>query len=44
MELELVNSLERLKDTALTILILMPAVGVGLFLLKEAFGLDRWRL
>jgi hypothetical protein len=43
MELELLNTLTHMKDTALAILILMPAIGLGLFLLKEAFGLDRWR-
>lgn len=44
MELELANTLTHLRDTALTLIVLLPAVGVGLFLLKEAFGLDRWRL
>lgn len=43
MELELLTTLANLRNTALTILILMPAVGLGLFLLKEAFGFDRWR-
>jgi hypothetical protein len=44
METELLTALTRLQDTALAIVILLPAVGVGLFMLKGAFGLDRWRL
>lgn len=44
METELLTALTNLRDTALTIIILLPAIGIGLFLLKEAFGVDRWKL
>jgi hypothetical protein len=44
MEAELLSSIARLQDLAVTLVILMPAVGVGVFVLKGAFGLDRWRL
>lgn len=44
METELLNTFTHLRDTAVTLLVLLPAVGLGLFALKEAFGLDRWDL
>ena len=43
MELELLATFTRLQDTALTLVILMPAIGLGLFVLKGLTGLDRWR-
>jgi hypothetical protein len=44
METELLTALTRLQDTAEAILVLLPAVGIGLFVLKGLTGLDHWRL
>lgn len=44
MELELATALTNLRDTAVTIIVLLPAVGIGLFALKGLTGLDHWRL
>jgi type III secretory pathway component EscS len=40
MELELVTALTNLRDTALTIAVLLPAVGVALFALKAWMETD----
>ena len=44
MELELATAIANVQQTAEALLVLVPAVGVGLLLLRGAFGLDRWRL
>lgn len=41
METELMASLTRLRDTAEAIALLLPAVGVGLLVLRELLG-RRW--